>query len=138
VAKPTNCSKFDTPKFLSFEGLLTFFFPVYSSSEGVPFKGAKAAEGQGCPRCGFAVYAAEQMISKGKVWHKRCFSCFDCHKSLDSTNLNDSPTGEIYCRGCYGRNFGPRELKNKLPKRTICQFSTFFQAVLAMDWAPER
>lgn len=48
------------------------------------------------------------MISKGQIWHKRCFNCGDCHKSLDSTNLNDGPDGEIYCRGCYGRNYGPR------------------------------
>lgn len=26
----------------------------------------------------------------------------------DSTNLNDGPNREIYCRGCYGRNFGPK------------------------------
>lgn len=29
--------------------------------------GTKAAEGEGCPRCGFFVYAAEQMISKTRV-----------------------------------------------------------------------
>lgn len=48
------------------------------------------------------------MISKGQIWHKRCFNCADCHKSLDSTNLNDGPDAEIYCRSCYGRNYGPR------------------------------
>jgi len=70
------------------------------------FKGQKPKEG-GCPRCGFAVYEAEKMISKGKVWHKRCFHCNDCNRSLDSTNLCDAPNGDIYCRSCYGRNFGP-------------------------------
>jgi len=29
--------------------------------------GLKAAEGEGCPRCGFHVYAAEQMIGKNRV-----------------------------------------------------------------------
>lgn len=48
------------------------------------------------------------MISKGQVWHKRCFHCSDCNKSLDSTNLCDGPNGDIYCRGCYGRNYGPK------------------------------
>lgn len=70
--------------------------------------GVKAPEGQGCPRCGFPVYAAEQMNSKNRIWHRRCFSCNDCHRSLDSTNLNDAPDNEIYCRGCYGRHFGPK------------------------------
>lgn len=73
-----------------------------------PSSGLKAPPGQGCPRCGYAVYAAEQMISKNRIWHKRCFSCADCNRSLDSTNLNDGPNGEIYCRGCYGKNFGPK------------------------------
>ncbi|XP_076254375.1 muscle LIM protein at 84B isoform X3 [Rhynchophorus ferrugineus] len=73
-----------------------------------PNSGPRGAPGQGCRRCGFAVFAAEQMISKNGLWHKRCFSCADCGRSLDSTNQNDAPNGEIYCRGCYGRNFGPR------------------------------
>ncbi|XP_052861181.1 muscle LIM protein Mlp84B-like isoform X2 [Anopheles cruzii] len=80
--------------------------PVHTDAK--PADGPKAKDGKGCPRCGYAVYEAEKMLSKNRVWHKRCFSCFDCHKSLDSTNLNDGPTGEIYCRGCYGRNYGPR------------------------------
>lgn len=77
-------------------------------NESKPNTGPRAAPGKGCFRCGFAVFAAEQMIAKNTIWHKRCFSCSECGKSLDSTNVNDSPNGEIYCRGCYGRNFGPR------------------------------
>ena len=30
-------------------------------------KSIKAPEGQGCPRCGGSVFAAEQMLSKGRV-----------------------------------------------------------------------
>ena len=30
---------------------------------------AKAPEGQGCPRCGGFVYAAEQMLARGRVRH---------------------------------------------------------------------
>lgn len=78
------------------------------SPDGRPFAGSKDNTNRGCLRCGFSVYAAEQMISKNRVWHRRCFSCHDCRKSLDSTNLCDAPNGEIYCRGCYGRNFGPK------------------------------
>lgn len=81
---------------------------IICSPEGRAFTGPKAAAGRGCMRCGFAVYEAEKMISKNHVFHKRCFTCRDCHKSLDSTNLCDSPDNEIYCRGCYGRNFGPK------------------------------
>lgn len=86
---------------------LQLIFPFYSP-DGRAFGGPKAAKGSGCLRCGFPVYAAEQMISKDRVWHKRCFCCVECRKSLDSTNLNDAPDGEIYCRACYSRNFGPK------------------------------
>uniref|UniRef100_A0A8D8TW69 Muscle LIM protein Mlp84B n=1 Tax=Cacopsylla melanoneura TaxID=428564 RepID=A0A8D8TW69_9HEMI len=36
------------------------------------------------------------------------YSCSDCHRFLDSTNLNDAPDGDIYCRSCYGKHFGPK------------------------------
>ncbi|KAL5288122.1 CSRP1 family protein [Megaselia abdita] len=89
------------PTLVSTDGESTVAYP-----DGRPFAGAKSANG--CPRCGFAVYAAEQMISKSRIWHKRCFYCSDCRKSLDSTNLNDGPDGDIYCRNCYSRNYGPK------------------------------
>jgi hypothetical protein len=35
---------------------------------GAPLKSrAKAPEGEGCPRCGGVVYAAEQMLARGRV-----------------------------------------------------------------------
>lgn len=30
-----------------------------------------------------------------------------CHKLLDSTNVTEH-NGEIFCRHCYGRKFGPK------------------------------
>ncbi|KAG4074923.1 hypothetical protein HA402_009348 [Bradysia odoriphaga] len=92
-----------SPTLVSTSGESTIQYP-----DGRAFGGPKAAKGSGCLRCGFPVYEAEKMISKDRIWHKRCFSCVECRKSLDSTNLNDAPDGEIYCRSCYGRNFGPR------------------------------
>ena len=41
-----------------------------------------------------------------KLWHKRCFSCSECHRHLDSFTVNDGPDGEIYCKACYGAKFG--------------------------------
>uniref|UniRef100_A0A8D8RLU6 Muscle LIM protein Mlp84B n=2 Tax=Cacopsylla melanoneura TaxID=428564 RepID=A0A8D8RLU6_9HEMI len=92
-----------SPTLVSTNGESTIHYP-----EMAPTTGAKGRNGDGCPRCGYAVYAAEQMISKNKIWHRRCFSCSDCHRSLDSTNLNDAPDGDIYCRSCYGKHFGPK------------------------------
>ncbi|ERE74332.1 cysteine and glycine-rich protein 1 [Cricetulus griseus] len=60
-----------------------------------------------CPRCSQAVYAAEKVIGAGKSWHKSCFRCAKCGKGLESTTLADKD-GEIYCKGCYAKNFGPK------------------------------
>ncbi|XP_062059155.1 cysteine and glycine-rich protein 2 isoform X2 [Lepus europaeus] len=60
-----------------------------------------------CSRCGDSVYAAEKIIGAGKPWHKNCFRCAKCGKSLESTTLTEKE-GEIYCKGCYAKNFGPK------------------------------
>jgi cysteine/glycine-rich protein len=72
-----------------------------------PAGGSSAAVEGGCPRCGKRVYEAEKKVAVGRNWHKSCFNCVQCHKSLDSTSLNDKD-GEIYCKGCYGKAFGPK------------------------------
>ncbi|XP_018360703.1 PREDICTED: muscle LIM protein 1-like isoform X3 [Trachymyrmex cornetzi] len=59
---------------------------------------AKAPEGEGCPRCGGYVYAAEQMLARGRAYHKLCFKCKMCRRTLDSTLHCDGPDREIYCR----------------------------------------
>uniref|UniRef100_A0A3Q3JNE6 Cysteine and glycine-rich protein 1 n=1 Tax=Monopterus albus TaxID=43700 RepID=A0A3Q3JNE6_MONAL len=53
-----------------------------------------------CPRCGKAVYAAEKVIGAGN-------DASPVRKSLESTTLADKD-GEIYCKGCYSKNFGPK------------------------------
>ncbi|KAI5636692.1 LIM domain-containing protein [Phthorimaea operculella] len=69
---------------------------------------AKAPPGQGCPRCGGYVYAAEQMLARGKAWHKECYKCGECMKRLDSTNCCEGPDKDIYCKVCYAKKFGPK------------------------------
>lgn len=66
-----------------------------------------AAPGQGCPRCGGAVFMAELMLSKGREWHRKCFKCKDCTKTLDSINACDGPDKDVYCKTCYGKKWGP-------------------------------
>ncbi|XP_062869520.1 cysteine and glycine-rich protein 3 [Trichomycterus rosablanca] len=60
-----------------------------------------------CPRCSKAVYAAEKVMGAGKPWHKSCFRCLLCGKSLESTTVTDKD-GELYCKVCYAKNFGPK------------------------------
>ncbi|KAI2662907.1 Cysteine and glycine-rich protein 3 [Labeo rohita] len=56
---------------------------------------------------GQAVYAAEKIMGAGKAWHKTCFRCLLCGKSLESTTVTDKD-GELYCKVCYAKNFGPK------------------------------
>ncbi|KAK2167230.1 hypothetical protein NP493_1285g00036 [Ridgeia piscesae] len=65
------------------------------------------ADPECCPRCGKRVYFAEQMLSLGRKWHKMCFTCSQCKKKVDSQSAADHE-GELYCKSCYGRQFGPR------------------------------
>eukprot|EP00126_Sphaerothecum_destruens_P007047 Sdes_comp19657_c0_seq8m11481 len=59
-----------------------------------------------CPRCDKPVYLAEQVLAIGKKWHRRCFTCKKCNKSLDSTTCTEHE--DIYCKTCYSRLFGPK------------------------------
>lgn len=109
---------------------LNFPFKSHFSLNFSPFSarqigGVKPTDGTGCPRCGFAVYEAEKMISKKNSWHKRCFNCGDCHKSLDSTNLCDGPNGDIYCRGKFNV-FRVEKIEFVLKIENISKIGDFF------------
>uniref|UniRef100_A0A8C5S0G6 Cysteine and glycine-rich protein 1 n=1 Tax=Laticauda laticaudata TaxID=8630 RepID=A0A8C5S0G6_LATLA len=74
-----------------------------------------------CSRCGDSVYAAEKVIGAGKPWHKNCFRCAKCGKSLESTTLTEKD-GEIYCKGKvkYQNCFGVRDVILNLKRRWDC------------------
>ncbi|KAG0252919.1 hypothetical protein BG011_006687 [Mortierella polycephala] len=60
-----------------------------------------------CPRCSKAVYSAEQIIGpNGGAWHKSCFTCRECNRSLDSATLAEHE-GEAYCKPCHKKMWGP-------------------------------
>jgi len=61
-----------------------------------------------CRRCSKPVYMAERMIGAGAAWHKiTCFTCLECKRRLESTTLCEKD-GEIYCKTCYGKQWGPK------------------------------
>lgn len=70
----------------------------------MPFK---AVQNPKCPRCSKSVYANEEVKACGESWHNTCFSCKFCKKGLDSLSCNDKD-GEVYCKGCYSKQFGPK------------------------------
>jgi len=59
-----------------------------------------------CGRCGKVVFDAEEVKSHGRVYHNVCFKCKACAGDLQPIDTVDN-AGEIYCRKCYGKNFGP-------------------------------
>lgn len=60
-----------------------------------------------CGACGKSVYEAEKVMGANKAWHQECFLCATCKKGLDSQNITESD-GKLYCKSCYGKNFGPK------------------------------
>lgn len=61
--------------------------------------------GRNCKRCGKPVYLAELYLSSRGPYHTECYKCCLCGKSLDSFSVAEFK-GEIFCKGCYRRNFG--------------------------------
>lgn len=60
-----------------------------------------------CPVCGKSVFANEACKALGNTYHKKCFKCSDCKKSLDSMNLRDGE-GKLWCKVCHSKHFGPK------------------------------
>jgi len=81
--------------------------PVNNLSTGVVKMKPKYGSADICPRCNKSVFIAELMRAAGKAWHKSCFTCLLCRKRVDSSMLCERE-GEIFCKSCYGRNFGPK------------------------------
>ena len=61
-----------------------------------------------CPRCGKNVYFAEMIQGPGgSKYHKLCFRCTDCDKSLDSMNSCVTTENVLLCKTCYSKKHGP-------------------------------
>jgi hypothetical protein len=61
-----------------------------------------------CPRCSKNVYFAEMIQGPGgSKYHKLCFRCSDCDKSLDSMNSCVTTENVLLCKTCYSKKHGP-------------------------------
>lgn len=108
---PPHCSPFTLSIFCFYLSPRVTGYILRNGSNNLPVvvkEQTKAPDGEGCPRCGVYVYAAEQMLGREKVYHRRCFKCLICNHTLDSTTHCDGPDREIYCRRCYAQKFGAR------------------------------
>ncbi len=74
----------------------------------VPKKYGSSSGSEKCVKCDKPVYFAEQALGPGnQKYHKTCFKCNDCNKTVDSTTMADKGN-VLYCRPCHGRKFGPK------------------------------
>uniref|UniRef100_A0A0N4ZAD5 LIM zinc-binding domain-containing protein n=1 Tax=Parastrongyloides trichosuri TaxID=131310 RepID=A0A0N4ZAD5_PARTI len=60
-----------------------------------------------CKRCNEVVYEAEKVLTAGSVWHKRCFRCVACSKSLQLGQISER-NNDIFCNNCYAKDYGPK------------------------------
>lgn len=60
-----------------------------------------------CAKCDKSVYKAEEIRAANKTFHKLCFKCNSCNKLLEPNILTEHQ-GDLYCKTCYARNFGPK------------------------------
>ena len=84
------------------------------------------------------VFHAEKMLSKENVFHKKCFTCLECKRPLDSTLCNDSPDGEIFCRYSILTRIGRLFHKIKQIMKTFVKiFSLFYRLCYGKNFGPK-
>ncbi|KAJ2088193.1 Cysteine-rich protein 2-binding protein [Coemansia sp. S142-1] len=49
----------------------------------------------------------------GRKYHKRCIRCKTCDTSIGSLQITERE-GEIYCKQCYAKDFGPKGYRPSL------------------------
>ncbi|CAF1103180.1 unnamed protein product [Adineta steineri] len=64
-------------------------------------------KGNICPRCSKPVYFAEEVKAIGQSFHKLCYRCANCKKSINGANFSEHD-GNLYDNNCYQRLFGPK------------------------------
>ncbi|CAF1503000.1 unnamed protein product [Adineta steineri] len=64
-------------------------------------------KGNICPGCRKPVYFAEEIKAAGQSFHKFCYRCANCDKSINGANFSEH-NGKIYDNNCYRRLFGPK------------------------------
>ncbi|OBZ74576.1 hypothetical protein A0H81_05409 [Grifola frondosa] len=90
-----------SPRFVT--GVPTMSMPLLPTTTGRQWGGGTPT----CPKCGKAVYFAEQVKAIGKTYHKSCLRCTECNTTLDSSRLTEKD-GYPFCHRCYGKLYGPQ------------------------------
>uniref|UniRef100_A0AC34RF89 LIM zinc-binding domain-containing protein n=1 Tax=Panagrolaimus sp. JU765 TaxID=591449 RepID=A0AC34RF89_9BILA len=69
-------------------------FEANSTAEQLPF----------CEACGLYAFLIERIIVDKKVWHRRCFVCFQCNKQLFRGSYRSIDNGKYECVEHFANN----------------------------------
>jgi len=70
-----------------------------------PSSSSSSSSGPICAGCKNPITSAA-VKALDKVWHKDCFSCKGCNRSLMDTSFASGENGAPYCSKCYDEQFG--------------------------------
>jgi len=70
-------------------------------------------ESTGCGGCGKPIVGGAAK-ALGKIWHKECFVCMQCHKSVVSSSFVEED-GKPLCTSCYEETYAKRCTKCNQP-----------------------
>jgi DNA-directed RNA polymerase subunit RPC12/RpoP len=70
----------------------------------IPQMGTQTADV--CQVCNEKVFFNERVKSEGHCYHKTCFKCFSCHKTLTQGKETLGKDEHVYCDMCYKKLFG--------------------------------
>lgn len=59
-----------------------------------------------CVRCKGKVFDAEKVSTTSGLFHKSCYNCAACSKTLEMGSGNQAPNKEVLCKSCYGKTVG--------------------------------
>lgn len=63
-----------------------------------------------CPQCGRTVYFAEEIKALKRKWHRLCFKCVSCKRTLEPGKCTEHE-GQLFCHQCHRQQFGPHALR---------------------------
>lgn len=70
-------------------------------SAGAGAKIGGSLDANRCVKCGKVAYAAEKMLGTSRTYHKLCFKCTGCNKTLPNASAGFDRDGSVFCKACY-------------------------------------
>jgi cysteine/glycine-rich protein len=77
--------------------------PAFTTQQSV--RAVNRDDPENCPHCGLRVYFAEEVKALKRKWHRICFKCQSCKKTLEPSRCTEHQ-GQLYCQPCHGKQFG--------------------------------